>query len=139
MKRIAIAIIGAALLASCNKAEQAQQPAPQYLKVHTIKQLMATVVQPQADVFWRSAGAVVDAAGEHDLTPHTDEGWLRTRSAAATVAEMGNLLQTPLYAEGRGEDWMKFSKALVEIGRRAEKAAVDKEQRCDLRCRRHNV
>lgn len=125
MRPFAIAIIGAALLAACSKQEP-QAIQPQYVRAHDIKQLMATVVQPQADVFWKSAGTVTDETGEHDLTPTTDEGWLRTRSAAATVTEMGNLLMTPLYAEGRGEDWMKFSKALVEIGQRAEKAAVDK-------------
>ncbi|MDB5690225.1 MAG: hypothetical protein JWL91_2101, partial [Sphingomonas bacterium] len=107
------ACLALAALAGCNKAEPAQ-PAPPLIRAHDILQLMAIVVQPQADVFWRSAGSVSDETGVHDLTPTTDEGWLATRSAAATVAEMGNLLMTPLYAEGRGDDWIQFSKALVE-------------------------
>jgi hypothetical protein len=88
---------------------------------------MEVVVDPQADVFWNSSGTINDASGEHDLTPTTDEGWLATQSAAATVAEIGNLLLTPQFAEGRGEDWKQFAKSLVEIGMMAEKAAVDRD------------
>lgn len=129
MKTSLASVAGAAVLASCSGTSPKQEePQAQYVKAHDIKQLMATVVQPQADVFWRSAGSVSDASGEHSLLPTTDEGWLRTRSAAATVTEMGNLLMTPLYAEGRGEDWMKFSRALAEIGQRAEQAAVDRSE-----------
>lgn len=125
MKGIIVAAACLALLAGCKKAEE---KAPTFVKAHDIKQLMATVVQPQADVFWKSAGSYTDATGTHDLRPTTDEAWLRTRSAAATIAEMGNLLMTPQYAEGRGEDWMQFSKSLVEIGLKAEKAAVDRSE-----------
>jgi hypothetical protein len=125
MKKIIVAAAYLALLAGCKKAEPAQ---PDHVKAHDIKQLMATVVQPQADVFWKSAGSYTDATGTHDLRPTTDEAWLRTRSAAATIAEMGNLLMTKQYAEGRGADWMQFSKSLVEIGVKAEKAAVDRSE-----------
>ncbi len=119
MRGIIVAAACLALLTGCKKAEE---KAPAFVKAHDIKQLMAAIVQPQADVFWKSAGSFTDATGTHDLRPSTDEGWLRTRSAAATVTEMGNLLMTPQYAQGRGEDWMQFSKALVEIGMKAEKA-----------------
>lgn len=99
----------------------------EFVTAHNTQQLMAYVVEPQAQVFWGSAGFVIDEEGEHDLTPTTEEGWLATRSAAATVTEMGNLLMTPMFAEGRGEDWLTYSKALVEIGMKAEQAAADKD------------
>ncbi len=124
MKRMIVAAAALALMTGCQKAEE---KAPTFVKAHDIKQLMATVVQPQADVFWKSSGTITDANGTIDLTPTTEEGWLRTRSAAATVTEMGNLLMTPQYAEGRREDWMAFSRSLVEIGMKAEKAAVDRD------------
>jgi hypothetical protein len=119
------ASLAAAALAGCNKPEPST-PQAAMIAAHDIQQLMAIVVQPQADIFWKSAGSVTDETGLHDLTPTTDAGWLATRSAAATVTEMGNLLMTPTYAEGRGEDWIQFSQALVQIGRKAEKAAVDR-------------
>jgi hypothetical protein len=126
IKRSFIAAGAAALLAACGGSSEPKQEAPRFVRAHDIHQLMENVMQPQADVFWRSSGWIVDEKGEHDLTPTTEEGWLATRSAAATVTEMGNLLMTPLYAQGRGKDWMEFSEALVQIGMRAEKAAVDR-------------
>jgi hypothetical protein len=118
-------LLAVGLVAGCAK-KAPEKPPVSLIKVHDIKQLMAVVVQPQADVFWKSVGTVSDSTGTHDLTPTTDKEWLATRSAAATVTEMGNLLMTPLYAEGRGPDWLQFSKALVEIGKQAEKAAADR-------------
>jgi hypothetical protein len=127
MRLMVFGLPAALFLASCGGAEKkADVVAPTYTKAHDIKHLMAVVVQPQADVFWKSAGAVTDETGEHELRPTTDEGWLRAQSAAATLVEMGNLMQTPLYAEGRDKGWMQFSQALSQIGMKAEKAAKDR-------------
>jgi len=123
MRRAAMVLAGALLLAACGRKPQADAVQPRLLKAHDMKQLMAVVVQPQADMFWKSAGTVSDGTGQHDLRPTTDEAWLRTQSAAATLVEMGNLMQTPLYAEGRGKDWLQFSRAMSEIGLKAERAA----------------
>ena len=98
-----------------------------FIRAHTLKALMANVVDPQAKLFWRSSGSVSDETGSRDLTPTTDEGWLATRSAAATVAEAGNLMLTPLYTHGRGVDWIPFAQALVKAGVAAEKAAADRD------------
>jgi hypothetical protein len=135
LNRNVIVIAGAMLFASCGTqpanesadavAAGANNGQP-YVRAHSIQELMANIVEVQAQVFWGSSGWVVDETGEHDLTPTTDERWLATRSAAATVAEMGNLLMTPLYAQDRGKDWIQFSQALVQVGMRAEKAAVDR-------------
>jgi hypothetical protein len=121
-----IAAMAAASLAACSGPSEPAEQEPRFVEAHNIQQLMEFVLEPQAQVFWRSSGYVVDEQGERDLTPTTDEGWLATRSAAATVTEMGNLLMTPLYAKDRGVDWMEFSEALVRIGIRAEQAAADK-------------
>jgi hypothetical protein len=120
---LAIAVV----LSACARAPEKAVAAPDYVRAHDIHHLMEVVVAPQADVFWNSSGTINDATGEHDLTPTTDAGWLATQSAAATVAEMGNLLLTPQFAEGRGEDWKQFARSLVEIGMMAEKAAVDRD------------
>ncbi len=100
---------------------------PAFVRAHTIQQLMADVVQPTADIYWRSVQFVSDETGEHDIRPETDAQWLATRTAAASLTEYGNLLMTPLYAEGRGEDWMDFSRGLVEIGMQAEQAAIARD------------
>ncbi len=132
MNRMALWLVLAGALSACDgSAGQAAKTekvsaAPDYIRAHDIHHLMEVVVDPQADVFWNSYGTISDASGEHDLVPTTEEGWLATQSSAATIAEMGNLLMTPQFAEGRGEDWKQFSRSLVEVGMLAEKAAIDR-------------
>ena len=126
MKLKAILAVAAALtLVSCSDGGESN--AETYIQAHTTQQLMANVMEPTAQVYWKSSGFVIDEQGEHDLTPTTEEGWLATRTSAATITEMGNLLMTPLYAEGRGDDWIEFSRALVEIGKQAEQTAIDRD------------
>ena len=137
MKPYAAAIAATILLAGCSSktpepaakpgaAASSATPAPAYVQAHTLKALMANVVDPQAQIFWHSSGSISDAKGTRDLTPTTEEGWRATRSAAATVTEMGNLLMTPQYAKGHGEDWIQLAQALVQTGMKAEKAAADR-------------
>jgi hypothetical protein len=39
------------------------------------------------------------------------------------LIELAELLQTPGYAEGRGDDWVEISRSLADVGRLAEQAA----------------
>jgi len=121
----------AALLAGCGSdgggAAKAGDDGPPYVKAHSLQQLMDVVMEPDAQVFWRSSGAVSDTGGTRDLTPNTAEGWAAARSAAATVAETGNLLLTPMYSKDRGPDWIQFAQDLVRAGRQAETAAIDRD------------
>jgi len=127
MRRMVYWLAIAVALSACDGTHGKAVEVPDYVRAHDIHHLMEVVVAPQADVFWSSSGTINDATGEHDLAPTTDEGWLATQSAAATVAEAGNLLLTPQFAAGRGEDWKQFAKSLVEIGIKAEKAVVDRD------------
>ena len=115
---IAIALASSALLAACDRGP----PAPD----KTIQQLMAQDVQPTADVYWKSVQFISDETGDHDIFPRTDEEWASVKAAATRLGEYGELLQTPGYSEGRGEDWLQFSKSLVEVSKLAEQAADEK-------------
>jgi hypothetical protein len=120
----------AALLAGCgrgNGADSAQGAQASYVKAHSLQQLMAMVMEPDAQVFWRSSGTVSDSGGTRDLTPTTAAGWAAAQSAAATVAETGNLLMTPIYGQDRGPDWIAFAQDLVRAGKQAERAAIDRD------------
>ena len=121
----------ALVLSSCGERTEADAQGaaggPEYIQAHNIQQLMANVVQPTADIYWGSVQYISDEQGEHDIRPETDEDWLATRTAAGALTEYGNLLMTPLYAEGRGQDWMDFSRGLVEIGMKAEQAAIARD------------
>ena len=87
---------------------------------------MAQDVQPTADVYWKSVQFISDETGDHDIFPRTDEEWASVKAAATRLGEYGELLQTPGYSEGRGEDRLQFSKSLVEVSKLAEQAADEK-------------
>jgi hypothetical protein len=118
-RKFATVFAAAALLAGCDRGP----PEPD----KTVQQLMADDVQPTAQVFWDSVQFISDEAGDHDIFPRTDAEWQRTRDAATRIVELAELLQTPGYAEGRGEDWIQISKSLAEVGRLAEQAADSKD------------
>jgi len=113
--KLFIAIAGAALLAGCNQGP----PQPE----KTVQQLMAEDVQPTAEVFWDSVQFISDEDGEHEIFPRTDAEWKRTRDAATRIGELARLLQTPGYAEGRGEDWIQIAKSLDDVSKLGEQAA----------------
>ena len=120
-KRMTIVCLlaGAALLAACDQGP----PAPE----KTAQQLMAEDVQPTAEVFWDSVQYISDETGEHEIYPKTDADWKKTRDAATRMIALAELLQTPGYAEGRGDDWIQISQSLADVGRLAEQAADSKD------------
>jgi hypothetical protein len=107
-------------LGGCTQAEQ--EAASTYRPVGDVADLMAGVVEPAAEVIWDAVGVIVDAEGEHQLAPQTEEEWLALRFAAYTVAESGNLLMMPERALDQGA-WITMSQSLVEMGERAIEAA----------------
>jgi hypothetical protein len=115
MKSLLIAIAGAALLAGCNQGPAAPEK--------TVQQLMAEDVQPTAKVYWDSVQFISDETGDHDIFPKTDADWKKTKDAAVRIGELAELLKTPGYTEGRGEDWTTFANSLGEVATLAEQAA----------------
>lgn len=122
-----LAVAGAALLAACGGAGGDGAEGAAAERAVKVQKLMADEVQPTAEVYWNSAGYVIDESGEVDLTPTTEEGWAATLESTRKLQRLGELLQTPEYAEGRGEDWTEFSQSLVEISKRAEQTALDRD------------
>jgi cytochrome c553 len=101
-----VALVLAASLAGCSK------PAP-YNTTSTVKDIMAGITDPQAQVFWHSSGANDTANGTETLTPTTKEGWDAAEHAMTAVAESGNLLMLRPRADDNG-DWVKFAKAMTD-------------------------
>lgn len=107
-------------LAACNQAEEVPP-------LGTAQQMMAQEVQPTAEVFWGAVGSrseLVDGEPVFtDWQPEGDSEWEEIRASAARLGELGEVLMTPAYAEGRGEDWMAYSQGLVDAAAQAEQAA----------------
>ena len=119
MQRIhGFVVFGALILSACGGA-----PAPPpYRPVADVKQLMASVVEPAAEVYWDAVGTIIDANGITEIEPTTTEEWDAVRNAAYVVAESGNLLMMSSRAKDGG-DWMTMSQAMIDVGQRAIRAA----------------
>jgi hypothetical protein len=123
-------VSGVLLTASCIHAPHAsaqQEPgsSPPFQLVANVQQTMAWIVYPAADVIWDSAGTVITAQGSRELAPTTDKGWSKVVRAAGTLAESGNLLMLP--GRAAGDDWVKYSRQLVDAGTLALQAAQSQD------------
>lgn len=110
------------LLAGCGQ-EAADAPAPQapYEIVTNLSETMEWILEPAADVIWDSAGFIITAAGEEDLSPTTQEGWAQVVHAAAMIAEAGNLMMLP--GRSAGADWNEYAAGMTAAGKEAMAAA----------------
>ena len=57
------------LAAAC----QTRQPQPEYRTTATIKDIMDSMVDPNADFLWESVATIVTTAGTEERAPRTDE------------------------------------------------------------------
>ena len=88
----------------------------------SVKDLMANVIDPTADVVWESVGTIYTTEGKFEKAPQTDEEWLDVKSGAITLVEMGNLLMLPSRSGGNDE-WIKHAQNLIAQSKVAIKAA----------------
>ena len=122
-----VIILAAALtvLVGCdntNPAHPGAQPATLRAIASNVE-LMHLLIDPAADVVWDSAGFVITAAGETDLSPSDDNAWAKVADAALLVAESGNLLM--LEGRSAGTAWDGFSRQLITAGTAAATAAIN--------------
>jgi len=88
-----------------------------------MKTFMDHVLTPAANLIWRVNGSVIDASGEHDLSPKTDDDWENITSGAATLAEATNALMIPQRA--LDPQWNTYVKKLADAADRAYRAAEE--------------
>ena len=76
-------------------AAQPQSAAPPFTTTGTIKDIMDSMVETNADIVFDSVETIIDAKGEHNKLPRTDDEWKAVRRSAVTVMEATNLLMIP--------------------------------------------
>ena len=86
-------LIGISLLVAAACSRSAAQP--EYRPTATVKDIMDSMVDPNADFLWESVATIVTAAGTEERAPRTDEEWTNLRKHAIPLVEATNLLQMP--------------------------------------------
>lgn len=114
-------LIALAFLVACADAP------PPFETVADTRQLMASILEPAAEVYWDAVGTVIDEKGTHEFAPTTEEEWAAVRNSAFVIAEAGNLLMMPGRLRDTGE-WARLSRAMMDAGRLAIKAAEAKDK-----------
>jgi hypothetical protein len=103
--------VGLLLLAGVAFAQETS-----YQPVASMSQLMINIIYPTSDsIFYVDRNE-----------PKTDLDWNNLTSQAVTLAESGNLLLMPGRARDQ-ENWVKFSKMMIQAGASAAKAARAKD------------
>ena len=100
MLSLAVTVCAGSLLvmSACQSQQAAPAPAPappEYTPTATIKNIMQSVVDPNADVVWLSVTTIQSAKGTIDTAPKTDEEWAKVRHGAIALTEAANLLIVP--------------------------------------------
>jgi len=91
-------LCGMCLLAGCSKpAPEAPPPpaAPPYHPVASIREVMNSVIDPNADVVWNAVRTTIERGRPTEHAPKSDEEWAEVRRAALIVTEGANLLMMP--------------------------------------------
>lgn len=120
--RLAVAV-PALVAAAALLAPARGDDATPYVAHVDMKTFMEHVLTPSAKVIWRVNGIVIDARGEHDLAPKTDDDWEQVVSGAATLAEATNALMIP--PRVRDAAWIDYAKKLSAAADKAYRAAED--------------
>ena len=108
----------------CGCAPDVEQP---FTEVANLPDLMITVVEPAAEVYWDAVGWIIDASGTTEIRPGSPEEWEAVRNAAYQVAESGNLMMMGDRAVDEAA-WTGFSQAMISVGRRAIEAAEARDE-----------
>jgi len=117
-----VAVLLAGLAASPSRSDN-QGAMPPFKPHVDMKTFMEHVVQPAASVIWSVNGTVIDAKGEHDLSPKTDDDWEKIVTAAAALAEATNALMIPQRA--LDAEWNRYASKLAAAAAKAYRAAED--------------
>jgi len=100
---VVVALASLVLIAACEKPAgttsaapaAAAPPPPEYVPTATVKDLMQSVVDPNADVVWLAVTTVQSAKGTVETKPKNDEEWTKVRHGAIALTEASNLLMVP--------------------------------------------
>jgi hypothetical protein len=93
---LSAAVLVLVVIAACGRGTpDARTPEHTQVPAATIKDLMLSIIDTNADIVWQSVSAVSDAEGTTETRPRNDEEWAKVRFGALALAESANLLLVP--------------------------------------------
>jgi len=95
--------------------------APPFQAHVDMKTFMEHVLSPAAAIIWKVNGVIIDAKGEHDLSPKSNDDWEQVVSGAATLAEATNALMIPQRVPDAA--WNPYVKKLADAADKAYRGA----------------
>ncbi len=119
----------AALLAACTPQKTAAPAAAAKFNTDlSMTEFMDHVIDPAAFAYWHGSGTEITKAGERDLSPTTEAGWVSLENAAAVLIEAGNALQVPGRARAPEADWNRYAQDLSARAAAGKDAAEKKDK-----------
>ena len=88
----AAAVLFVMAACSSSKPAPAAQTEPPFRLTGTIKEIMDSLVDPNADVLWDSVSTTINRQGTIEKQPRTEEDWKMVRRSAVALVEATNLL-----------------------------------------------
>ena len=88
----------------------------------SVKDLMANMMDPTADVVWGSVGTIMTKEGTFEKAPQTDDEWNNVKAHAIMLVEGGNLLMLPARSGGN-QEWVQLAQDLIAQSKRMITAA----------------
>jgi plastocyanin len=79
---------------ACNRREE-RSPQSEFRPTATVKDIMTSIIDPEADVVWNAVATIVSLTGTEEREPRTDEEWTAVRRSALQLVEATNLLRIP--------------------------------------------
>jgi len=76
---------------------KAQEPPKEseYKRTSPVRQIMGSMVMPNADVLWSAVSSNVTDKGIEEKAPKTEDEWKAVRSSAVTIMEASDLILIP--------------------------------------------
>jgi hypothetical protein len=95
---VSLIAAGVLVLSGCREREPSKgetAAVPEFRLNATIRDIMASFVDPAADYIWDAVAITVTAKGRQEKYPRNDEEWKELRRRAIQVMEGANLLLVP--------------------------------------------
>jgi plastocyanin len=97
MQRFLRALVVSVFIVMVNGCTPREEPPQQseYRPTATVKDIMVSIIDPEADVLWNAVATVISATGTEEREPKTEEEWAAVRRSAIQLVEATNLLRIP--------------------------------------------